>query len=827
LGVLVLVAGALAASPAGAADGLRAVNIVPPGQSGATTLTQFGLATGLGTSFGLHTDDQLGLYASWQYKPMQFAGPGGGAQPPGNANVAIARDAAYGVPTITATTDADAYYGVGYAMAQDRLFQLEVFRHVGHGTLAELVGASGIDMDKAIRRYSEGATARRAEFDALPAADRIRGQRFVDGINAYVAQVADNPLARPAEYTLLAALPINPWTIDDVLGFGEYAGRFFGEFGHGEMAALAAYQHLVDKYGARKAEQLFGDLLPLNDPRAPTSIAKRDGVFRRRTGRPVPTRYRGSRYANHDPAVLGAAVATTARAVDDAQARVRALQRRLALPRFGSNAVIVSGRLTKDRKPLLYGGPQTGWAVPGFFWEAEIHTPDRDARGVMVPGIPLFVIGRNAHAAWTVTSALDANADVFVEQLDGQDKTYVHRGNRLTVQSHTETIACKTPPSEYLGLISGVAPVQCPSAPTRITVHRTVHGASLADPDAHHRLYVRQSALDGRLLASLSAWDLAGRQQTVPAFGRVLAKMSLGFNFHVIDDRGDIGYWHTGAYPVRPRNADPTLPMPGGGRYDWQGLERWRAHPHVINPKRGFVVNWNNKPSVGWWSKNLETGGEGGSWGPEWESVPLDSAVRRAVPLDFEEMGQIPRQVAYVDNRARVFKPALLKALARATEPQLVAVRSALAAWNGGRDSGGPAIVFFDRFVEQLGRVVQEPLLGADWRELNGLECATCHLRSIDNLATPTYKFELPGPQLLARALRGHTRHRWIGDRNAVLFEAARAAAAQLTAEQGADATRWSQPVETGEYTAQGAASVAALSPLPNRGSYGQVVGVR
>ncbi len=812
------------AAPAAAADRLRAVNVVPPGQSGNTTLTQFGLSTGLGTSFGQHTDDQLGLYASWQYKPMQLAGPGGGAHVPGNANVTIARDPAYGVPTITATTDADAAYGVGYAMAQDRLFQLEVFRHVGHGTLAELVGASGIEMDKAIRRYSEGRAALRAEFNALPAADRERGLRFVDGINAYVAQVKDNPLARPAEYTLLDALPIKPWTIDDVLGFGEYAGRFFGEFGHGEMGALAAYQYLVERYGARKAEQLFGDVLPLNDPRAPTSITRRDGVFRRRNGRPVRTRYRG-RYANHDPAVTGPGVAAVARSVNAAQRRVRMLQHRLALPRFGSNAVIVSGRLAKDRKPLLYGGPQTGWAVPGFFWEAEVHSPDREVRGVMVPGIPLFVIGRNAHVAWTVTSALDANSDVFVHRLDDEDRTYMHKGKRLSVESRTETIACRTPPSEYLGLLSGVAPVQCPSAPTRIRVHRTVQGSAVADADKHHRLYVRKSAVDGRLLSSLATWDLAGRQNTVGAFGRVLSKMALGFNFHVIDDRGDIGYWHAGAYPIRPRNADPTLPMPGDGRYDWQGFERWRDQPHVINPKRGFIVNWNNKPAVGWPSKNLDEGGEGGHWGPEQESVPLDRAVRDAVPVDFEAMGQIPRRVAYVDNRARVFKAALVKALAG--DAQLAPVRDALTAWNGGRDQTGPAITFFDRFVEHFGRVVQEPVLGDRWRELNGLDCASCHLRSIDNLYTPTYKFELPGPQLLVRALRGHTRHRWIANRNAVLLEAARAAFAELRAEQGANVAAWNQPVETGEYTAQGAIAVPPISPLPNRGSYGQVVAVR
>ena len=96
---------------------------------------------------------------------------------------------------------------------------------------------------------------------------------------------------------------------------------------------------------------------------------------------------------------------------------------------------------------------------------------------------------------------------------------------------------------------------------------------------------MRKSVVDGRLLQSLTAWDLAGRQTTVPDFGAALRNMSLGFNFFYADDHGHIGYWHTGTYPIRPANADPRLPLPGDGRYDWQGFESWSAHPHVIDPQ--------------------------------------------------------------------------------------------------------------------------------------------------------------------------------------------------------------------------------------------------
>ncbi|MHB8657155.1 MAG: penicillin acylase family protein [Solirubrobacteraceae bacterium] len=108
---------------------------------------------------------------------MQFAGEDAGTAPSGDPNVRIWRDPVCDVPTITGATDADTFYGLGYTMAQDRLLQMEAFRHVGHGTLAALTGASGLAME-AVRRFSEGSSALQREFDALPVA-RARLRRFV------------------------------------------------------------------------------------------------------------------------------------------------------------------------------------------------------------------------------------------------------------------------------------------------------------------------------------------------------------------------------------------------------------------------------------------------------------------------------------------------------------------------------------------------------------------------------------------------------------------------------------------------------------------------
>ena len=861
--VLVSAVPALAAPPGGSSgptqpgDQLRASNVVPPGEDGFLSTTQFAETTAgvPGASYGPHVQDQLSLYTSWQYKPFQLEEPVGarpsgspGTAPPGDSNAKIQRDS-WGVPLITAGSDADAAYAIGYAMAQDRLFQLEAFRHVGHGTLAALVGPSAIVMDEDVRRLTEGSAALMQEFDALPADTRQRIQRFSDGINARIAEVNTHPTEIPAEFILLGDvhLPnilIQPWTLSDTLAFGEYAARFFGEFGHDELDAMQIYLRMVAKVGQPAAEKAFESLEPLNDPYAPTSIAKQDGTFPRHRGTPVATSFTGSTYANHDPAVLPSLADATAsaHAVNAEQAAVQDAQRLLALPRLGSNSLIVSGRLTTTGHPMLYGGPQTGWSVPGYFWEAEVHAPGRDQRGVMVPGIPLFVIGRNARAAWTVTSALDANADTFIEQLDPTSSTYVHDGQVLTVEKHTETIPCSTAAlvSGLPGITSGSVPQTCPTQPTTITVYRTIHGPAIADPTPDHQLFVRDSAVDHHLLGSLVAWDQAGLQSTPATFARAISQMTVGFNFSYVDADGHIGYWHVGRYPIRAENADETLPMPGTGAYDWQGFEQFSSEPHVVDPKAGFVANWNNKPSVGWYSKEQLGVEVGGRWGDSWEVVPLQDDVKERVPLDFVSLGQVPRDVAYTDDAALLFKPTLITALAGTTDPRLATVRAALQSWNGHRDVrapgsttryGTPAVVFFDRFVEHLMVDALSPLIGADAAQHELVrDCTTppCHLVSVDNEDAATYKFELPIEQAVLASLNKHPGPydylAAIGGTKAAFARAATEAADEIAAAQGGNAAAWDEPVETGEFVAQGALSVPALNPLPNRGSYGQVV---
>ena len=123
---------------------VRAESVLPPGQSGFVSPT--GVASGTGSP---HLNDQIALYTDFKRKPFTFNQPGETEQP--RADVKIVRDA-YGVPAVTAPTDDALWWGAGYAVAQDRLFQLELFRRATTGRLAEILGAGYLDDDLIARR---------------------------------------------------------------------------------------------------------------------------------------------------------------------------------------------------------------------------------------------------------------------------------------------------------------------------------------------------------------------------------------------------------------------------------------------------------------------------------------------------------------------------------------------------------------------------------------------------------------------------------------------------------------------------------------------------
>ena len=185
----------------------------------------------------------------------------------------IVRDG-YGVPAVTGDTEDVMWWGAGYAMAQDRLFELELFRRATTGRLAEIAGRERVPDDEVVRRRDYFTPAELdAQFAALPAAFRSRFDAYRDGINAWIDHVQSSPSDMPGEFAAVGITVPDPWTVRDSVAIGVYLARTIplnsdpDGPGAGEPARAAS----------SRARRRSTGLVPLRTPGALTTIPAREG----------------------------------------------------------------------------------------------------------------------------------------------------------------------------------------------------------------------------------------------------------------------------------------------------------------------------------------------------------------------------------------------------------------------------------------------------------------------------------------------------------------------------------------------------------------------
>ena len=539
---IVATAALLAVPVAASARVIQAETVLPPGQSGHVPQS--------GTN--PHLTDQLSLFESFAFKPAAFDLPGTTEAPfPG---VTVTRDA-YGVPNIRAGNDADLWKGVGYAVAQDRIVQLELFRRGTQGTTAEVLGPTRLETDIIARRDYYTLSELRGQLKRLPKVLQTRFDAYAEGVNAWLARMEADPSLRPNEFVLLNLTP-KPWRAVDSASIGVQLARTIPSDDGRELQNWEALRKLGSKQ--------FDRLLPLRRPGRVVTIPASEGSFPSNPGRTAKDERAGFKATQKylKPLKAPKAAAATASA---------------ALIRGGSNAWAVRG---SGNRSWLFHGPQLGFQIPEQLAELEVHRPGLDARGVTPPGLPLVGIGRNDHIAWGLTSGLTDDDDLYVERLAGKER-YVFKGKVRKMSCRTETFA-----------VAG-------QSAKKERICRTLHGPVQARTGSKSA-FTRRYATWNHEMDTLVGLAALNEADTVQQAGRALDKVSWNENAMVADDQGNIGWWHPGRLPIRPKRWDERLPLPGDGRAEWRGFLKPSQRPHVINPDQGWLANWNNLPSVGW-----------------------------------------------------------------------------------------------------------------------------------------------------------------------------------------------------------------------------------
>ncbi len=845
----VLLLGAMALSVPGVSaqtpefeDRLRAYSIVPPGQEGNVTAAEF--ANG---DFGAHYDDQREMYAALindddvteaeladYFHSMQF-GPDGAIERTyePRAGVTVERDS-FGIPHIYGDTIEDATFALGYVSAEDRLWQMDVFRHAARGTLAGFVGPDYIDMDIATRR--EGYTEAEVQemFDSLDERFGETGvtvqvglQAYADGVNAYIEELLLAPDQAPVEYAATGnPFPMFPeeWTVNDTLFLVILQLREFGETAGTEMQNAGLFAHLTDRLGNKAGRRSYNDLIFQNQRRSYTSIRPADGKF--------PNQDLGK--IDWSSVAVPDQAEELAEKEADEQAMRSGLLKAMGFTKPASNALIVSGELSATGNPLQIGAPQVGYSVPQFFMDIDVHAPGIDFRGPAVPGASALIpLGRGRDYAWTLTTgysdAVDVRAELLCEPGGGEvtqeSNSYMFEGDCVAMESREETFDLKPPPTDP-------GP---PSSETH-TFYRTVHGPvfSRGTVEGAPVAFVKQRNFWMREVDSVPAfyrWNTA--VEDIDDFEAAAEDFTMSFNAHYVD-HDNIGYFHVGKYPLRQAGQHPSLPVWGTGDWEWEGEVSFADQPKVVDPEQGWLVNWNNKPARSW--DNMD----GIKWGSIHRVELLADEMKRRIEangeLELSDLVDVIRIAATQDVRGLYLGPKMLKLLSSVKvkgigSTALPAVTQWISDGAHRMNQDGDelmdaslAVAVFDRWYLNTVHRILDDELGTDGYE----KVAAAVLNDSMWFDFSSYLDLVLGKKASKSLARNYCDNRDTKKHEscrAQVIAAWRATLKALKDEQGTDPAAWTAPAEWIQFSAQGAGGVDDI-PWQNRGTHNQVIEV-
>lgn len=608
-----------------------------------------------------------------------------------DAQVEVLRDAS-GIPHIYASTPHDLFFAQGYTQAQDRWWQMEFNRHIGRGAIEELTGQNDslIGTDIFIRTAGWYASAALDEA-ALSDNGRAILNAFSDGINAYISSRSPDDLA--LEYRLLGVTGVNitiePWTPLDSLVWGKVMAWNLTDTYSSEIERVA----LLDSIGP----DMLADYLPpfpYDDPDKPEILAGSDlpltdvslSASASATTAASPVRPRMAGGITGDLAYLGPSAAQD--------------------PGIGSNNWVATGTMTESGQPILSNDPHLGIQMPSIWYEIGLHClPQTEAcpfnvAGMALPSAPGVISGHNDRIAWGVTNVGADVQDLY--------RITVNPGNPLQYQWNGEW-RDMTVRDETIRFGDGVAPIT-------IQVRETHLGPIINDNDlgedglpagfnntdplalrwtGNTASTLLESAL---LLNTASNWDefrAALRFWNVPSQ-----------NFVYADVEGNIGYQTPGDIPIRAADHSGLEPVDGStDAYEWKGFIPFDSLPRIYNPERGYIATANQAvtPLAYYDQLAAELGDDANyllsyDWSYGYRAQRINQMLTELAPLNADDFAAI--QGDDLDINALEIMPAL--AALTLDDAALADARDWLGAWDGQAHMDSPQAALWAWFTAHL-----------------------------------------------------------------------------------------------------------------------------
>lgn len=490
------------------------------------------------------------------------------------AETKITRDS-WGIPHIDAQNQHDAYFALGYAMGQDRLFQMEIVRRLAQGEIAELAGPLAVKVDAIVRtfRLKKHAADTIARMQNTQPEIHEAAQAFCDGINF---RQQNEPL--PFEFAVLG-IPAHNFTPVDCLSVGALLPIAFAD----GMREDPTYTMLQEKLKGVDLKELF----PSYSLETPVTVmesmeeakAYLESVKQGAAAQPTPD----------------GKVSESVRAADSRLAALSvlldpfvALSDLMGPAAVGSNSWVVGPSRTKSKTAILCNDPHIPFTNPSVWYEADMRYPGYHFYGYNLALIPFPLIGHNEHHGWALTMLANDDIDLYQETFDPANPLKVKYKNEWhDVQVEEERISVRFGADQVV--------------PIRITPHGTVATDFVRFTGGYEGPDVALSWVWQKTeYTDLLAFYNMARAKSLEEFQQAVSLVtSPGVNVSYADKDGNIAWWAAGKIAIRPPSVFPKCMVNGAdGSSELLGYVPFDQNPHLINPPNGYIVTANNKSTV-------------------------------------------------------------------------------------------------------------------------------------------------------------------------------------------------------------------------------------
>lgn len=531
--------------------------------------------------------------------------------------VEIIRDE-WGINHIYAKNQPDLFFAQGYAAAKDRLFQFEMWRRQATGTVAEILGEKELKRDIGTRLFQfRGDMTQEMNHYHNDGVEILSA--YTKGVNAYIDEILSAPDQLPIEFKLLNIVP-EKWTNDVIISRHQgllgniqqelQIGRAVAKLGEDKVKELQWFHPKdpdISLDPSINRELLFDNILELYDAyRKPVQFSSSD----------VIPEYRKSGNDNE--------IGSISEQKEDVLS-------------IGSNNWVVSGELMKDGHTYMANDPHRAIAVPALRYMVHLVAPGWDVIGGGEPEIPGISIGHNEYGAWGLTIFRTDGEDLYIYELNPNNlNQYLYNGVWEDMNIISETIKVKG------------------SADVDVDLLYSRHGPVTYVDSVNNKAYaIRCAWLEpggSPYLASLRM----GQAKSWEEF-RAACEYSYipGENMIWADKKGDIGWQSVGIAPIR-KNFSGLVPVPGDGRYEWDGYLPILQKPNTLNPPEGYFATANQNVTP---DDYEHWNAIGFSWADPYRGDRIEEVLGAGDKLTMEDMKAL--QVDYLSIPARTLVPLL------------------------------------------------------------------------------------------------------------------------------------------------------------------------